>query len=142
MPSHQEESSPCWHLGPTHAVFFCIIRIMSLLFHIILILSENKNAIWVRLHCRKLANRHIHRWGSVSIKTKSIKDSITKHQSLPSHGGSWRNGPIGINLADVREPSSTQFSLELITQCINSRGNGCSFFLPDVIRNSEFDTNL
>jgi hypothetical protein len=79
MPLHQEESSPCWHMGPIDAIAFCIIHIMSLLFHIILIISEIKNAIWVRIHCRKLANWHIHHWGSVSIQTKSIKDSITKH---------------------------------------------------------------
>ncbi len=34
MPSHQEESSPCWQMGPIHAIFSCIIRIMSLLFRI------------------------------------------------------------------------------------------------------------
>ncbi len=66
-------------MGPIDAIAFCIIHIMSLLFHIILIISEIKNAIWVRIHCRKLANWHIHHWGSVSIQTKSIKDSITKH---------------------------------------------------------------
>jgi hypothetical protein len=49
MPSHQEGNSPCWHMGPIHAIFFCIIRIISLLFQIILIISEIKNAIWVKL---------------------------------------------------------------------------------------------
>jgi hypothetical protein len=128
MPSQQEESSPCWHMGPIHAIFFYIISIMSLLFHIILIISEIKNAIWVHIHCKKLANLHIHHWGSVSIQTKSIKDSISKSQSLLSHCGSWCNRPIRIGLADVREPFSTQYRLELIrvTQCINSRCNRCA----------------
>ncbi len=27
----KEESSHCWHMGPIHAIFFCIICIMSLL---------------------------------------------------------------------------------------------------------------
>jgi hypothetical protein len=142
MPLHQEESSHCWRMGPIHAIFFCIIRIMLLLFHNIPIISGIKNAIWVHIHCRKLANQHIHHWRSVSIQTKSIKDSITKHQSLFSDGGIWRNRPIGIGLADVREPSSPLFRLEPITQCINSLGNDSALFLPDVICNSEFDKNL
>ena len=78
----------------------------------------------------------------MSIRTKSIKDSIIKHQGLFSHGGSWRNRPIGIGLADVREPSSPQFRLEPIAQCIKSPGNGSALFLPDVICYSEVDTNL
>ena len=32
MPSHQQESSPSCHMGPIHAFFFCIIRIISLLY--------------------------------------------------------------------------------------------------------------
>jgi hypothetical protein len=133
--------------GPKSLPFsFALFALCHYYYHIILIISEIKNAIRVRIHCRKLANLHIHHWGSVSKQTKSIKDSITKHQSLFSHGGSWRNRPIRIGLADVREPSSIffskKFSLEPITKCINSRCNGCAFFLPDVISNSEFDTNL
>jgi hypothetical protein len=86
-----------------------------------LLFQKSKNASWVSTHCRKLANRHIHHWGSVSIQTKSIKDSVTKHQSLLSHCGGWCSRPIGIGLVDVRKPSSTRFSLEPITRCINSQ---------------------
>jgi hypothetical protein len=30
----------------------------------------------------------------------------------------------------------------MITQCINSLGNGVAFFLPDMIRDPEFNTQL
>ena len=33
MPSHQEEHSPFCLMGPIHALFFCIICIISLLYH-------------------------------------------------------------------------------------------------------------
>jgi len=42
IPLHQEESSHCWHMGPIHAIFFCIICIMSILFQIIPIISKIK----------------------------------------------------------------------------------------------------
>jgi hypothetical protein len=53
-------------------------------------------------------------------------------------------GPIRIGLEDVRQPRRTQFRLELITQIIDIRGNGCALFLPDVIGagDSDIDTNL
>jgi hypothetical protein len=46
------------------ALFFCIIRIISLLFVIILIIAQDRNGIWVCIHCRKLASLHIHHRGS------------------------------------------------------------------------------
>jgi hypothetical protein len=42
MPLHQEEISHCWQMGPIHAMLFYIICIMSLLFHIIPIISKIK----------------------------------------------------------------------------------------------------
>ena len=39
MPLHQEESSCSSHMGSIHALLLCIIRIISLLFAIILIIS-------------------------------------------------------------------------------------------------------
>jgi hypothetical protein len=32
-----------------------------------------KNAIWVRIHCRKLTSRHIHHWRSVRIKPRASR---------------------------------------------------------------------
>jgi hypothetical protein len=142
MPLNQEESSLCCHMGPIHAVFSCIIRIISLLYHYYTYYFKIGNGVWVRIHCRKLANRHINHMGSVSIQTKSIRDSIIKHQSVFSHDVRCRSRPIRIGLADVRKPTRTQFRFELIIQLINGRCNGCAFFLPDVIGNSEIDTNL
>jgi hypothetical protein len=143
MLLNQEESSPCYHVGPIHALFFCIIRIASLLFNIISIISKIGDRIWVCFHCRKLANQHINHMGSVSIQTKSIRDSIIKHQSVFSHYVRCSSRPIRIGLADVRKPTRMQLRFELTTQLINSRCTGCAFFLPDVIGNSEIDhTNL
>ncbi len=127
MPLHQEESSYCCHMGPMLALFFCIIRIISLLFGIILIIAQNRNSIWVCIHCRKPANLHIHYRGSVSIQNMSIRASFINLQRAVPHDVSFRNRPIGIGLADVsqpRLPSRTQFRLELITQSIDSRCNG------------------
>ncbi len=121
---------------------FVLFALCQYYFILYVLFQKSKNVIWVHIHCRKLANWHIRDWGSVSIQTKSIKDSIIKHQGLFSHCGSWRNWPIRIGLADVREPSSRQFRLEPITQCINSHCNGSALFLPDVICDSEFDMNL
>jgi hypothetical protein len=72
MPSHQEENSPSCHMGPIHGLFFCIICIISLLFSIIPIISQFRIGIWVRIHCRKLVNQHIHHGGSTRIQSKSI----------------------------------------------------------------------
>ncbi len=99
-------------MGPINAIFFCIICIMSLLFHIIPIISKIKKcdlgAYSLQINCQ-LAHPPLR----VSEHThQSIKGSIIKHQGLFSHGGSWRNRPIGIGLADVREPSSPQFRLD------------------------------
>ena len=120
---------------------FVLFALCQYYFRLYLLFQKSKNAIWVRFHCRKLANRHKHHWLSVRIQNKSIKDSIIKHQGLFSHGGSC-NRPIGIGLADVHKPSSPQFRLEPIAQFINSPGNGSALFLPDVICHSKFDLNL
>jgi hypothetical protein len=59
------------------------------------------------------------------------KHTIQEHQELnhqsPTccpHFVRFRNPPIG--LADVRQPSCTQFRFELITQSINTCGNSCA----------------
>jgi hypothetical protein len=59
--------------------------------------------------------------------------TIQEHQELDHqsptcrpHDVRFRNRPIGIGLADVRQPSRTQFRFELITQSINTCGNGCA----------------
>ncbi len=122
MPLNQEESSHCYHMGPILALFFWIIRIISLLFSIILIIAQNRNCILVCIHCRKLANWHIHHRGSVGIQTMSIRDSFINLQRATPHDVSFSNLPIGIG--HVRQPSSTQFRLELITQSIDSCCNG------------------
>jgi hypothetical protein len=96
----------------------------------------------VHIRCRKFANLHIQHRGSVSIQTMSIRDSFINVQRAVSHDVSCRNRSIGIGFADVRQLSSTQFRLDLITQSIDRRGNSYTLFLPDVIGDSEFDTNL
>jgi hypothetical protein len=121
---------------------FCIIRIISLLYHIILIISSIQNSIWVRIHCWKLSNWHIHHRGSVSIQTQSSLDSSIDLQRAVSHDIRCLNRPIWIVLADVRQPTSTQFRFEPITQSIDTCGKDCTLFLPDVIGDSEIGTNL
>ncbi len=84
----------------------------------------------------------IHHGGFESIQSKSIRNSIINLQRAVSNDVRFRNRPIGIGLADVRQPSRTQFRFEIITQSIDTRGNGCALFLPDVIGDSEIDKNL
>ncbi len=129
----------CVQSMPFSFVLFALCHYFFILY---LLFQKSKKVIWVRIPCIKPANWHIHHWELVSIHTKSIHDSIIKHQGLLSHGGSWRNRPIGIGLTDVRERSRQQFRLEPIGQCIKRPGNGSALFLPDVICNSEFDANL
>ena len=100
---HQEQSSASCHVGPIHSLSFGIIRINSLLFTIILIISKIRNSIWVRIHCRKLAKKHIHHRGSVSIQTNSIRDSTIKHQSVSSHDVRCRNRSRGCLPANPHE---------------------------------------
>ena len=129
--------------GSNHAIFFCIIRITSLLYHIILIISWVQNSFWVRIDCWKPSNWHIHHRGSVSIQTKGSLDSFIDLQRAVSNDDSrCLNRPIGIVLADVRQPTSTQFRFEPITQSIDTCGKDCTLFLPDVIGDSEIGTNL
>jgi len=49
MPSHQQESSPSCHMGPIHALFFCIILINSLLYP-----AWTGRSLFHRLHRRGL----------------------------------------------------------------------------------------
>ena len=91
-------------------------RIISLLYHYYTYYFKIRNGVWVRFHCIKLANQHIHHKGSVSIQTKSIRDSIINLQQAVSHAVSFRNRPIQIGLSDVRQPCRTQSRLELSTQ--------------------------
>ena len=120
--------------------YFTIISIICIIIHII---SSLEIHIWVHIRCRKLANRHIHNWGSVSkqnhvqegLKYQSITNCPWPRAILPeaaqlplSCRSTW------ICLADVRHPPSAYSRLEIITQLINSLGNGCAFVQPDVIR--------
>ena len=57
--------------------YFTIISIICIIIHII---SNLAIQIWVHIHCRKLANRHIHNWGSVS-KQKHVQEGL-KYQSI------------------------------------------------------------
>ena len=67
-------------LAVTRAQFMPFSFVLFTLCHYYLLLlslfPKLKTAIWVRIHCRILANRHIHHRWSVSIQTKSIKVSI------------------------------------------------------------------
>ncbi len=91
----------------------------------------------MHIQCRKLANWLIHHGAFASIQSKSIRNSIINLQRAVSHDVRFRNRSIRIGLADVRQPSRRQFRFELITQSIDTRGNGCALFLPDVISDSE-----
>ncbi len=104
-------------------VLYALYHYYSLLY---LLFHKFRISIWVRIHCRKLVNQHIHHGGSTRIQSKSIRDSIINLQRAVSHEVRFRNWPIGIGLADVRQPSRTQFRFELITQSIHTRGNGCA----------------
>ena len=60
-----------------HTHYFTIISIICIIIHII---SNLAIQIWVHIHCRKLANRHIHNWGSVS-KQNHVQEGL-KYQSI------------------------------------------------------------
>ena len=49
--------------------------IISIICTIIRIISNLKIQIWVHIHCRKRARRHIHNWGSVRKQNHCRKDS-------------------------------------------------------------------
>ena len=57
--------------------YLTIISIICIIIHII---SNLAIQIWVHIHCRKLANRHIHNWGSVS-KQNHVQEGL-KYQSI------------------------------------------------------------
>jgi hypothetical protein len=67
--------------------------------------------------------------------------SINNQLSL-AQSDSSRSLSIWIGFADVRHPPSAYSRLEIITQLINSLGNGCAFVLPDVISDTESHTHL
>ena len=60
-----------------HTHYFTIISIICTNIRII---SNLEIQIWVHIHCRKLANRHIHNWGSVS-KQNHEQEGL-KYQSI------------------------------------------------------------
>ena len=120
------------------------ITIISIINTIIRIISKLKIQILVHIHCRKLANRHIHNWGSVSKQTTSSKDSVCKNQRFLTNGVSSISCSIPIYLTDACHPASahSRLNLKLNTQCINGLGNGSAFVQPDVICDTEFNTHL
>jgi hypothetical protein len=71
--SHGPYSCP---FGLYYTHYFTIISLLFVYFKI-------RNGVWVCIHCIKLANQHIHHRGSVSIQTKSIRDSIINLQQSP-----------------------------------------------------------
>ena len=113
------------------------ITIISIIYTIIRIISKLKIQIWVHIHCRKLANRHIHNWESVSKPTMSSKDSVCKNQRFLTNGLSSISWSIPIYLT-----ASAHCRLKINTQCINCMSNGSAFVQPDVIRNAQFYTHL
>ena len=54
--------------------------IISIICTVIRIISNLEIQIWVHIHCRKLANRHIHNWGSLS-KQNHVQEGL-KYQSI------------------------------------------------------------
>ena len=114
-----------------------IISIICIIIHII---SNLEFQIWVHIPCRKLANRHIYNRGSVS-KQNHEQEGL-KYQSIT-------NCPWPTAILPEADPSGYALRMyaihpaaEIITQLINSLGNGCAFVLPDVIRDTEFHTHL
>ena len=75
--------------------YFTIISI-SIICIIIHIISSLEFQIWVHIHCRKLANRHIHNWGSVS-KQNHEQEGL-KYQSI-------RNCPWPTAILPEADPS-------------------------------------
>lgn len=57
--------------------YFTIISIICIIIHII---SNLAIQIWVHIHCRKLASRHIHDWGSV--RKQNHEQEGLKYQSI------------------------------------------------------------
>ena len=88
------------------------ITIISLLYVLFQKLETGSGCKFI---VKKLANRHIKHRGSVSIQTKSFRDSIIKHESVFPHDVRCRSRPIRIGLADVRKRTRTQFRFEPIT---------------------------
>ena len=126
--------------------YFTIISIICIIIHII---SNLAIQIWVHIHCRKLANRHIHNWGSVSkqnheqegLKYQSITNCPWPTAILPEAAPSGY--ALWMYAIQWHSPGPSAHSrLEIITQLINSLGNGCAFVQPDVIRDTEFHTHL
>ncbi len=94
-----------------------------------LIISDIRNAFWMHIRCRKLANRQ-----GISEHTNQEHQGLNHQAPKRLLPRSCSDRPVQIGLADVRQPTSTQFMFELITQYINSRCNGCALFLPAIPR--------
>jgi hypothetical protein len=120
---------------------FCIIRIISLLYHIILIISSIQNSIWVRIHCWKLSNWHIHHRGSVSIQTQSSLDSSIDLQRAVSHDIRCRNRPVRIGLADASQAAPNS-GLNFLAPNPSIVAGMTQRFPARRDRDSEIDTNL
>ena len=98
MPSHQQESSPSCHMGPIHALFFCIIRIISLLYP-----AWTGRSLVHRLHRRGLGTQVIRRHRHTSRGLRAGGDvvwqrccgdiAMIKVSSGPARPGSARPGP-------------------------------------------------
>ena len=60
--------------------------LISIICTIKCIISKLEIAIWVRIHCRKLAILHIHNWGSVS-KHNHVQQGLIHHHQAPTVPG-------------------------------------------------------
>ena len=86
---------------------------------------------------------HPHLGISEQTKPRAGRTQISINNQLSlAHRDSSRSPSIWICLADVRHPPSAYSRLEIITQLIDSLGNGCAFVQPNVICDTEFHTNL
>jgi hypothetical protein len=124
MPSHQQESSPSCHMGPIHALFFCIIRIISLLYP-----AWTGRSLVHRLHRRGLGTqvvrRHRHtsrglRAGGDVVWQRCCGDiAMIKVSSGPARPGPVRSGPA--RPGPARAPSGGGGPVVLAPACRRRR---------------------
>ena len=82
---HVIKKTPCMAATTAQSVLFDTyythyLTIISIICTIIRIISNLEIQIWVHIHCRKLASRHIHNWGSV--RKQNHEQEGLKYQSI------------------------------------------------------------
>ncbi len=133
----------CCRMCPNCCYYCNYVTIIAIIVSIIRIISQQKVAFRVGIHCWLQANSIIHHGRTVFAASSSGVDSIIDHQGAFSHNKTdiGRTILLSVHTTDVGKPPGTHGRMKLIAQ-VNWLGNQRPLVLPHVVCKSNILSNL